>query len=837
MKLSRAFALATVSVLSLATPAMAQQADNTDEDSATGPIIVEARRKDEDIQDVPLVVQAVTSQELQKLNIRDFQDVQKLVPGLSLGQSSNGIGAQASLRGIAFDVNASGNNGTIEFYQNDAPLSAGILFQGLFDVGQIEVLRGPQGTLRGRASPSGSITVTTKKPVLDAAGGYMQGTANTIGGWNFNGAINVPVIKDILGVRVAGMVDESEDNRVHSVNNTAEPFNKNKGGRVSVLFRPIDDLSIFFAYTVTNRKVQNYDQLESMSVLDSTAAASPVLIRATDRKSYAWIPRTYTQDFQVYNWQAEYKLAGQRLNYVGSVNKQHYTAFGPNDSAGFFNPVAAYSAIIPTGQSTDTRGTQQNHEVRLSSDERIAGMFDYVVGYMWNKLESPTNLTSQTPLFAGFFVPQNVMPALITPTAILPPGGPLPTPSLAAIINTPVTRGGYSIDESVFGNLTMHIGDATELSGGVRHIKYTSTGFLTISGAPVAAANENRVLKTTIWSASLKHRFNDNLMAYASFGTSWRPGSGTNPIILRDNVSPTPALAALYFPKDEKSKSYEVGIKSDWFDKKLRFNLTAYHQDFDNFAYSARNVFYGGVNSSGANTVFTAGPAIAVGVPAKVDGIEAELAYAPSSNFNLAATLAYAKSKIKNASVPCNDYFPKDGTPDTVSTVPTYAQINTATNGANIAFCNVNYRAGNGAPFSATLQGEYSLPVMENSEAYLRGFVNYQGKSLNDPANSVDDIKAYALANLYLGVRDPGGSWDITLFAKNLFNTEIVTSRSQSPSTVSYTQLACRAGVPGCPTTPSSVTYGQVATSTYRAISMTAPREFGITARFAIGSR
>lgn len=836
MNITRAFVLASVSLLPLATPAMAQTADPK-VDGADSVIIVEARRKDEDIQDVPLVVQAVTSQELQKLNVRDFQDVQRLVPGLSLGQSSNGIGAQAALRGIAFDVNASGNNGTIEFYQNDAPLSASILFQGLFDVGQIEVLRGPQGTLRGRASPSGSITVTTKKPILDQVGGYMQGTANTIGGWNFNGAINVPVIKDILGIRLAGMVDETEDNRVHSVNNTEEPFNKNRGGRVSVLFRPIDDLSLFFAYTATNRKVQNYDQLESMSALDSAAAASPVLIRSSDRKSYAWIPRTYSQDFKVYNWQAEYRLAGQKLNYVGSVNKQHYNSFAPNDPAGFFNPVTAYAQIIPTGQTTYTRGTQQNHEFRLSSDERIAGMFDYVVGYMWNKLEAPTNLTSQTPLFAGFFVPQNVMPLLVTPTSILPPGGPLPTPSVAAIVNTPVNRGGAASDESFFGNLTLHLGDATELSGGVRHIKYTSTGSLAISGVAVPAANENRVLKTTIWSASAKHRFNENLMVYASFGTSWRPGSGTNPIILRDNVSPTPALAALYFPGDEKSKSYEIGIKSNWLDRKLRFNLTAYHQDFDNFAYSARNLFYGGVNSSGANAVFTAAPAIAVGVPAKVDGVEAEIAYVPNSRFSIAATLAYANSKLKNASIPCNDYFPKDGTSDSVSTVPTYAQINTATGGANISFCNVNYRAGNGAPFSATLQGEYAVPVTDSSEGYLRGFVNYQGRSLNDPANSVDDIKGYALANLYLGVRDPGGSWDITLFAKNLFNTDIVTNRSQSPSTVAYTQLACRAGVTGCPTSPSSVTFGQVATSTYRTISMTAPREFGITARFAFGSR
>jgi iron complex outermembrane receptor protein len=163
-------ALAGVSLWSLAAPAYAQNAaaeEGTDDEV----IIVQARRRDEAIQDVPMVVQAVTAQELNKLNIREFQDVQTLVPGLSLAQSANGIGVQTTLRGIAFDVNASGNNGTVEFYMNDAPISAGILFQSMFDVAQIEVLRGPQGTLRGRASPSGSITVTTRKPDLSEAGG------------------------------------------------------------------------------------------------------------------------------------------------------------------------------------------------------------------------------------------------------------------------------------------------------------------------------------------------------------------------------------------------------------------------------------------------------------------------------------------------------------------------------------------------------------------------------------------------------------------------------------------------------------------------------------------
>ena len=116
MRMIGKLALAGASVLTLGVPAYAQ--DNAEEgvysDEA---IVVTARRRDEAIQDVPMVLQAVTAEELSKLNIREFQDVQSLVPGLSLSQSANGIGVQASLRGVAFDVNASGNNGFIWCYR------------------------------------------------------------------------------------------------------------------------------------------------------------------------------------------------------------------------------------------------------------------------------------------------------------------------------------------------------------------------------------------------------------------------------------------------------------------------------------------------------------------------------------------------------------------------------------------------------------------------------------------------------------------------------------------------------------------------------------------------
>src|SRR3546814_6255970 len=84
------------------------------------------------------------------------------------------------------------------------------LFNSMFDVGQIEVLRGPQGTLRGRASPSGSITVTTQKPDLYESGGYADLTRTNLDALNVNGAFNLPIIPEKLAIRIAGIDDRNE---------------------------------------------------------------------------------------------------------------------------------------------------------------------------------------------------------------------------------------------------------------------------------------------------------------------------------------------------------------------------------------------------------------------------------------------------------------------------------------------------------------------------------------------------------------------------------------------------------------------------------------------------
>jgi iron complex outermembrane receptor protein len=376
MRKIRNLAFAGVSLLTLASPAWAEEVATTASgDSDSAEIIVSARRRDEIAQDVPIVINAVTAETIEKLNLRKFEDIQSVVPGLSMRNNANGIGTVSSVRGVNFDVNVSGNSGTIEYYFNDASISSGILFNAMFDIGQIEVLRGPQGTLRGRASPSGSITIATRRPDLDSFGGYIDATANDLDGQNLKAALNVPVWKDKLAVRVSGLIDWNQSNRVRSLNSQLSPLDRTKSGRISLRAEPFDFLSLSGTYQHVDRYTQTFGQVESFANIVPGTPDGVVHINPADRLGTSKSPTTNQQVFDIWNWQAQLRYAGQRLVYVGSYTTQDLLSIGADADGAVIFP-----AISVTGR-TKTGSSARSHEIRLQNDDRIAGLFDYVVGY------------------------------------------------------------------------------------------------------------------------------------------------------------------------------------------------------------------------------------------------------------------------------------------------------------------------------------------------------------------------------------------------------------------------------------------------------------------------
>ncbi|GIX29797.1 MAG: TonB-dependent receptor [Porticoccaceae bacterium] len=798
-------------------------------------IVVTARRREETLQDVPITVNAVTGDQVEQLNLRKFEDLQGLVAGLTLQEDT--IAANASVRGVRFDTFASGNNPTVEFYLNDAPISSLSVMQALFDIGQVEVLRGPQGTLRGRASPSGSITITTRDPALNEFGGYVDATATDIDGRNLRGAVNVPVVEDMLALRFAGFVEENELNRVKSAYTGDESKYEGDGYRVSALFEPLDTLTFKAMYQRVKPDRTIYFPNESAEIVDPDHVPQfPEALRrritADDRLSVMDVPEEAKHDLEAFNFRTTWEFSGQELHYVYQETEEkvdRVTLFDGGDMTnaiypGFGSPFATADAWqgAALAQELHTKTENESHEIRLQSAEPLFDRLDYIVGYFYRQTKPGSDLQLPTPL-AIFF----------------PTGQPAPFnyvgPVAYAVNYTPIFSGGVEEEDSFFVNLTYALTEATEISGGVRRIDFKQKRDLNVGGVTLVGAgspfDDGRAdWDTTIGTLSLKHNFSDDLMAYFTYGESWRPGISA----VGDFSLLKSELQEQFTTLDpEESESYEIGLRSSWLDQRLRLNISAYYQEFDNYPYRSGGdgiyyVSYAAVRDSQGNVIGLS-PEVrqhnfVAAVPVEVRGVEVEATFQAADNWDVGVLYSYAKGEIDDGFVPCNDYLPHDGIPDAAGAVPTLADIQAAAGADNLTGCEADFRANFAPLWTTTLTSEYRL-MLGDLESFARGLWTFYGKSKNDPTNPVDDVDAYNILNLYLGIRDPEGTWEAMVYGKNLFDTTRVLSRNRSPGAVNFTGVDAVAGA-AVPELSGTVI------SDYREIRLTAPQEFGINVRY-----
>ncbi|MCB2078222.1 MAG: TonB-dependent receptor, partial [Novosphingobium sp.] len=726
---------------------------------------------------------------------------------------ANGIGGSGQLRGVQYDIN-SGADPTVAFYFNDAPIGAAIILNQMYDVGQVEVQRGPQGTLRGQATPSGSITFTTTKPNLYEAGGTISASLNDIGTYNGKAALNIPIIEEVLGIRLSGVIDENNANRVKSIVSDApllKPFAKTQSGRIVATFRPSDWLKLEGMYQVMERDSSFYEQYASFSLRDTTAPASPVLIKPKDRLSILASPRYVNQKFDIYNWRGEVRFGGQVLIYQGSHTVLDVNSNSNQDQANFIDGLDVF-------QINTTLGKNTSHEIRLQNEDRLFGMLDYVVGFYRNTATTDIGLIQETPVLFPSFIPSPPFPAFLAGLA----------GTVATVANTPIDRvqDGANKETSFFGNVTAHIGDSTHVSGGLRFINLKRPdSFLQIGSNLIpngTAVDENEV----IYTASVQHFFTPDLMVYGSTGSSFRLG----PSIFNSTPSRSARITSFLSLASEKSKSYEIGLKSTWLDGRLTFNLTGYHQKFDNYPFKlTAPIFFIDTSFASGAPVPAVGSSAQFGaaVPVKVNGVEAELAWKATPELNLGLIASYSDGKIKNGVIPCND-LNGDGVPDVVTAAPTVSELQAAYGADLIGACSVSQRSSFQPPFSATAQAEYAFPVSGRIDAFARGLFSYFGSSKGEPTNAFDDVDSYGLLNLFAGLRGSEGEWELNFFAKNVFDVVKATTFNP-PATTSYQELTLASGLRG--------TQGKSFTSPYSVITTTPPREFGINLRLSFGSR
>ena len=758
MKISaRLFLASTALSLGLtASAAYAQQAEPLDNGMADE-IIVTAQKREQNLQDVPMTVNVVTGKAIEDLKIFDIREINTLAPGLSL-QNTNGSEATISLRGVPYNPNT-GAPDAVDIYLNEASFQSDSAFQALYDVGQIEVLRGPQGSLRGRTSPAGAITITTRQPNFDKIEGYVQGSLSDDGLYNLQGGVGGPIVQDKVAVRIAGLLDRNRLDQVRNITTGERNRRWVDSIRGTVAVKPTERLTVTAMYQYIDAK----NRVSRQVIGEGSAVSGHGPLSADDRAAVVEVAPIYRKKSHVGILTADLDLDSVALHYIGSIQSNPAYNVVDQDPA---DAVPGYSAaqIVNSSQKLMTQ------ELRLQSVGE--NFWNWMVGAYYERVRTKTFVTQTNDSFA---------PGLTTPVF-----------SIGVGIDVPASANKIAFFMLHRFNLT----DKLTLEGGLRYNRLKSrrqsTLNLDIPGLPLppidTIAPENEVVKENPFTgnASLTYEISPQATVYASYGRSFRPG---NPA-----VGLTAALGQdLLVSNSETSDQVEIGFKGRTADDTLRLTVAAFYQKFKGFLSNTAGVYYRDPITGLVEDSF----GFNFNGDAKVKGIEVQADLRPSRNFTLSINAAYARGRYDNALTPCND-FNQDGQPDAVGTP-------VVTPGQDVSRCVINGRIGEDPDFSLTLLPSFRHPI-GSLEGFINGSFNFR------PAFTSQTVAGYRypsqeMLNLFAGLRDPRTGWELTLWAKNVFNLTRITSFSDSNALQGPFD------------------------SGYRISAVTAPREFGVTAK------
>jgi iron complex outermembrane recepter protein len=599
-------ALSVLAIASLSTPALAQdaapQAAEADADVQVQDIVVSARRRDETLQQTPIAITAISPAQLESKAAINIGDLQGAAPNVLItNQNSGAAAANVSIRGLTFaDVEKS-------FEPTVGVVVDGVFigtntgqFFDFFDINQIEVLRGPQGTLFGRNTIGGVINIRRTRPTGEW-GGKFEISYGNYDSWAGRAVVNVPIIDGVLAAKGFYFHNQSDGYYRNAIRNKRVGKSNNENFGASFLFTPSYN---FDALLTLEKQVQDFEPVNSsisnsseafcnQSILDAVIGA-PGLVAAAPANQ---CNRNTTTDL---------------YTVFGSPTDSHYTA--PAATLEMNLDLGGVKLTSITGyrksdedQTQDFDSTSANlYYVRrvqdfrqFSQELRAAGKFtegfDYVVGAYF--YDSKYNLTQETT-FATFPAPTQVVT-------------------------------GTSQSYAFFGDFNWEVMDRVRLSFGGRwtHDEKSNFNFVAPNQFPKAKFSGSKFTP----KIGVDFRPTEDLMVYASWSRGYRSGglSGRGQTLIS---STTPYGA-------ETVDSYELGLKSSMFDRRLLFNLAGFYSKYSDLQQNTTIPISGGI---GNETVVTN-----VG-SASIKGIEAELTAKPVTGLTLTASLGLLRSKFKN---------------------------------------------------------------------------------------------------------------------------------------------------------------------------------------------
>ena len=685
-------------------------------------VIVTARKRRQNVQYVPQTVDVVGGATIKRLALTQFQDVQSLVSGLTLSDNG-GQGQNISLRGVTYDPDTTANP-AVDTYLNEVPLSqTSSAFQDLYDLESVEVLRGPQGSLRGRTSPAGAILISTQPADLQAWSGYVQQIVATDNQVQTQLAAGGPVIADKLALRIAGLFDQNDLYGTRDIVSGQTDYNLQHSYRLTLHARPAEALDIALTYQSSNDRTRELFQV--------SGAGREGSIEPGDNLAVTPGPYTFYDRTDIVTLQARYGFGDSELDYVAGYQavKDEFQEY--SDKGGLYPRFSAGS------QSLDNGLEQLTQEVRFQS--AAEQRFGYMIG--------------------AYYAHQDAIVDVFTPSEYLfetAAGAPYGVAPIA-IVNADVRIPQLATDCAIFTNETFKITPDDIVEGGLRwqfekqYRDNSYTAFIPVlfGGGQIrqdliSPANQKEEYRAWTGLASYTHRFGKELSLFASYGESFRPGGA----VLGESIA-LPESFLLFRP--ETSYDFEIGGKTQLFNGRVRLNADIFHQAYSNYIGREPELF----TRLGYATVTTNGNAIA-------QGAEFSAAAIVTDQWRLQLNTTFDDTHYDQAALPCND-FDGSGTPNTNGpprVVPA---------GALASTCLVNDSLG--APnWFVSLNTEYAVPINAEVESFLRALYTFtprnhlglQGVN-QDPRN---------VANIYAGLRGAGGRWEAFGFIKNLFATQ-----------------------------------------------------------------
>tara|TARA_B110000211_G_C14092909_1_gene560344 strand:- start:11053 stop:13386 length:2334 start_codon:yes stop_codon:yes gene_type:complete len=582
-------------------------------------IIVTARKRSENLQDVPISISAHTGDTLEKLGLNDLDSLTQVAPGVQIVTASGGR-TNLFVRGVGSQIGGAGNEASIVTYYDGAYISDGLATAGyasMLDIDRIEILKGPQGTLFGRNATGGAINIISKTPSAETTGqlevGYGRYDTREAKGY-LSGALSEDAG---LYASITALHTESEG-FIESLNPALSDRdvggNKTDAVKVKLLWEATDDLSVTLAgdWMDFSDHTGNAYQIVVPELSLSEATGGMVT-----RK-----PGTYIGDDQP---EASGDVWGAAVQVFWSTDFADIKYIGSHRENDFLQ-----NTDIDTGATAlfafdaQSEVTTDQHEIQLTSNND--GPFEWVGGVFWSEDEvGYDHLGVQIcTTIASASDPALLAAQMTSPTICPLTGGPGGVHLVGTNGRTSETiayyaQGSYELTDQTKLTLGLrYTEEDLELSRG-REVLVQPNDYVNPTGFDTSIITQDRPGETvnvdkTTYSLVLDHHINDDTLVYLSYKTGFKAGAF--------DASSIPDITAT---EPEEIDAYEVGVKSELLDGTLRVNAAVFFYEYDNLqVYTAVDVASG---SFGTDTINAAA--------AEITGADLELLWLATDNLTL----------------------------------------------------------------------------------------------------------------------------------------------------------------------------------------------------------